>query len=643
MAFLRIMVLLWADMLATYVMWIMQKYLTDVWKLGVTHAAGIMNVYTGLSKFLPLVFFIFVDAGLSNYRSLLLSSIAFSIGMGFLSMSTPPVLHKVTGTCKDYEPNCLGHTQKALFYTALALIAAGLSGRVVSLVAFAENQIEKDPDEPKENEPTCKSSSMSLDRKGPDGKLINRPSLRLPSFKAKKPSLRLPSFMVKNQETEQQQQTESTKKAEVDLSQLQFQPLEAMLALAQKDSGKLPGACCILLVPVVGLIALPYIKPWSIRFGIPAICTLVATLAFVQGTCSCNKEENRPAEGSTVTNVFRVFVASTRKMLEHPKPHSELYEKQDTDTPKLPHTKGLLSFLDKAAIRLKTEIEEPKKYRWSLCTRTEVEETKIIIRMIPIWITFVICGVITSVGNTYFVEQASHMNYKIGKLKLPDSVILVFYGISKLQIKSMYDAIGKFSRKKYAPSIGIAFATIFSVLCCITAAGIETRRIHVIRSHGLLDKPDDKIPLSALVLLPQYFFLAGLDSFFENSVTPFLTDQSPPSMKKHLVYLSPGLSGLGTVGSVLSVYVVGKISERRGKPNWFQYTLNQSRLDRYYWVLAVLSAANFLWFVFWAVLFPLREPGSNDKKEAGNEGVQEEAAGFVTDLLTANFTQSDKA
>nr|XP_027097409.1 protein NRT1/ PTR FAMILY 5.5-like isoform X2 [Coffea arabica] len=574
MAFLRIMVLLWADMLATYVMWIMQKYLTDVWKLGVTHAAGIMNVYTGLSKFLPLVFFIFVDAGLSNYWSLLLSSIAFSIGMGFLSMSTPPVLHKVTGTCKDYEPNCLGHTQKALFYTALALIAAGLSGRVVSLVAFAENQIEKDPDEPKENEPTCKSSSMSLDRKGPDGKLINRPSLRLPSFKAKKPSLRLPSFMVKNQETEQQQQTESTKKAEVDLSQLQFQPLEAMLALAQKDSGKLPGACCILLVPVVGLIALPYIKPWSIRFGIPAICTLVATLAFVQGTRSCNKEENRPAEGSTVT---------------------------------------------------------------------EVEETKIIIRMIPIWITFVICGVITSVGNTYFVEQASHMNYKIGKLKLPDSVILVFYGISKLQIKSMYDAIGKFSRKKYAPSIGIAFATIFSVLCCITAAGIETRRIHVIRSHGLLDKPDDKIPLSALVLLPQYFFLAGLDSFFENSVTPFLTDQSPPSMKKHLVYLSPGLSGLGTVGSVLSVYVVGKISERRGKPNWFQYTLNQSRLDRYYWVLAVLSAANFLWFVFWAVLFPLREPGSNDKKEAGNEGVQEEAAGFVTDLLTANFTQSDKA
>nr|XP_027097407.1 protein NRT1/ PTR FAMILY 5.5-like isoform X2 [Coffea arabica]XP_027100697.1 protein NRT1/ PTR FAMILY 5.5-like isoform X2 [Coffea arabica] len=591
MAFLRIMVLLWADMLATYVMWIMQTYLTNVWKLGFTHAAGIMNIYTGLTKFLPLVLFIFVDAGLGNYWNLLLSSTAFSI-------------------------------------------------------------IEKKPDEPKVNEPKFERSSKSFLyklRRGPDGKLKYMPNLRTPSF------------MVNYQKKKkQQQQAESTPKTEVDISQLQFQPIEAMLALVQKERVKLLGAACIILVPVIGLIALPYIKPWSLRFGIPAICTLVATLAFLQGTRSY-KGESKP-EGSPVTNVLRVFVASTCKMFEDPKQYSELYENQDTNTPKLPHTKGLLSFLDKAAIQLTTEIEKPERHRWRLCTRTEVEETKIIIRMIPIWITFVICGVITSVGNTYFVEQANHMNYKIGKLKLPNSVILVFYEISKTRIKLIYTAIGRYLRgackEKYAPSIGIALATIFSLLCCITASGIETRRIHVIRSHGLLDKPEDKIPLSVFVLLPQYFLLAGLDSFYENSVTPFLTDQSPPSMKKYLVYLSPGLSGLGIVGSVLSVYVVGKVSEKGGKRNWFQYTLNQSRLDRYYWVLAALSAGNFIWFVFWAVLFPLREPDSNDEEKAGNNDGNEEqtrnqekeepignrewvdpSLNFVNDLLADNITR----
>ncbi|CDP20349.1 unnamed protein product [Coffea canephora] len=78
MAFVRIMVLIWADLLATYVTWIMQKYLTDVWKVGFTHAAGIMNVYTGLTKLFPFILFLFGDFGVDNYWILLLSSIAFS-------------------------------------------------------------------------------------------------------------------------------------------------------------------------------------------------------------------------------------------------------------------------------------------------------------------------------------------------------------------------------------------------------------------------------------------------------------------------------------------------------------------------------------------------------------------------------------
>ncbi|KAL3510415.1 hypothetical protein ACH5RR_029816 [Cinchona calisaya] len=661
MAFIRIMVLLWADMLAAYVMWIMQTYLTDVWKLGFTRAAGIMNVYTGLTKFVPLIFFIFVDAGLGNYWILLFSSTAFTVGLGFLSMSTPPVLAKATGTCKDYEPNCLGHTQKALFYTALALIAAGLSGHVVSLVAFADNQIIKKPDKPKDNKPKFRNSMSFLYkiRKGRDGKLDYVPNLRTPSF------------LVKYRKRKNQQADNTVKTDQVDISQLQFQPLEAMLALVQKERIKLFRACLVILIPVVGLIALPYIKPWSLRFGIPAICTLVATLAFVQGTHSY-KEENKP-QGSPVTNVFRVFVASTRKMFEDPKQYSELYEKQQPDIPKLPHTKGL-RFLDKAAIPLSTEIEEPEKYRWRLCSRTEVEETKIIVRMIPIWITLVICGLVSSIGNTYFVEQANHMNYKVGKLKFPNSIILVLYEIAKSSYKLIYTATQKYleksGKKKCAPSIGIALATVFSVLSCITASKIETHRINVIRSHDLLDKPDDKIPMSAFALLPQYFLLAGLDSFYENSVSPFLNDQSPPSMKRYLVYLNPGLSGLGVVGSVLSVYIVGKISERGGKQNWFQYTLNQSHLDNYYKVLAVLSAANFVWFVLSALLFPLREPGSNnDEKEVGNDEENagndhegnEEVVGnqenedsigngdwiepsldLVKEVMTSNITHSDK-
>ena len=86
--------------------------------------------------------------------------------------------------------------------------------------------------------------------------------------------------------------------------------------------------------------------------------------------------------------------------------------------------------------------------------------------------------------------------------------------------------------------------------------------------------------------------------------------------------------------------------------------IKPGRLDRYYSVLAVLSAANFIWFVFWAVLFPLREPDSNDEEKAGNNDGNEEqtrnqekeepignrewvdpSLNFVNDLLAANITR----
>ncbi|CAK9133885.1 unnamed protein product [Ilex paraguariensis] len=241
-----------------YAMWVMMTYLTNIWKLSFTHAAGIINIWGGLASILPLVFAFIVDTLLSNYAMLLISSIAYSIGLGLLAMSTPPVLSDSTGTCSEYKPECIGQTQKVLFYTALALIAVGISGHIVSLISFLTEQT---TDHPKGNE-------NDSERKAP--------------------------FQV-------------------------------------------AGAFSVILVAIGGGIALPYIKPWSIRFGIPAICTLVATLLFISGTWSYI--HNGP-KGSPGTTVFRVLVASASKICQ-PQPNGAkvLYKKADSNG--LPHTDGL--------------------------------------------------------------------------------------------------------------------------------------------------------------------------------------------------------------------------------------------------------------------------------------------------------------
>lgn len=62
------------------------------------------------------------------------------------------------------------------------------------------------------------------------------------------------------------------------------------------------------------------------------------------------------------------------------------------------------------------------------------------------------------------------------------------------------------------------------------------------------------------------------------------------SKNLYMKMFAQAVSGVGIIGGVLSVYVVGEVSARMGGKSWFQYTLNKSRLDNYYWTLATVGA-----------------------------------------------------
>ncbi|KAL6534365.1 hypothetical protein OROHE_013290 [Orobanche hederae] len=539
-SFVRISALMWADILVAYALFVMQNYLTDVWKLSFTHAAGILNVWGGISSVLPIFFIFLADAILGNFAMLVISSIAYSLGIGFVTMSTPPVLANSTNTCKQYEPQCVGHTQKALLYTGMALIAVGIAGHLVSLHPFLDEQ----KDKPNHNNST------------------------------------------------------------------------------RRDCLKLPGFTLMVLIPIVGAIALPYIKPWSVRFGIAAICTAVATLCFLTGWRAYDKVK---PQGSPLTILCRVFVAAVlKKSQPFPLDAKLIYKKDGEDLQSFSGTRFLRCLEKAAVISPDIKLEDQVNNRWRLCSVSEVEDAKTGVRMIPMWLTFIICGIVSSIGNTYFVEQANHMNRRIGKWNVPLPTLLLLSGWAKSLFASLASCLLKKS-KKYAPSIGIAISMIFSILCCVTAARIEIRRLRVIARHDLLDRPEEDIPMSVFWLLFQFSLLAGLDSFFEKSVAAFYDDQSPESMRKYLGFFTKGVSGLGYVCSVLSVYVVGRVSGKGGKRNWFQFTLSRSRLDRYYWVLAVLSSVNLLVFILVASCYRYK---NRDEARTDEDVVDEGGSGL---------------
>ncbi|XP_047309623.1 protein NRT1/ PTR FAMILY 5.5-like [Impatiens glandulifera] len=250
---------MWADTLAIYVMWMMMLYLTNVWKLGLTQAAGIINIFTGAWTMMLIPMQYFVDAFMGSYLILLLSSISYSLGLGFLWMSTPPILGKSHGLCGEYLPECIGDEQRVLFYAGLALIAVGLSGHCASLSQFSAAQFTEDMLE----NMTGKSFCVMF----------------------------LFSYMAT-------------------------------------------------LVPFGSVIAISYVKAWSFRFGLAALCTVVGTLVFLAGSCSYNYIG---PQGSPLTTFFRVFYAAVSKIFyRRPKNANDLYEIPDLDEHQfIPHSRSL--------------------------------------------------------------------------------------------------------------------------------------------------------------------------------------------------------------------------------------------------------------------------------------------------------------
>ncbi|KAL8039203.1 hypothetical protein ABFX02_10G019500 [Erythranthe guttata] len=569
----RVLVLAWADILAIYAMLLLMAYLTDVWRLELTHASTIVTILWGLFSLFPLFQAFLADTLIGTYGMLVISTASFSAGLGLLTMSTPPVLAHSTGSCSEYKPECIGYVQKVLLYTALPLIAFGLSGHVNFSTTFITERINA---EETDSEGNC------------CGRFVY---------------------------------------------------------------GDLPRV----ILTVVAVLGLPYINPWSLRFGIPAICTLVATLLFFSTLCSY-KNTLKP-NGSPLTILFRVFVAAFSKLFYRiPTDPKELFEIQNPQLYSAPHTMSLRC-LDKAAILMPTKtVEEQANNRWRLCRVTEVEMTKGVVRLIPVWLTFILCGVVKAVGFTYFIEQLNHMNPKVGSLKVPLVLIIWYHEQAKLKFAQTCAVLITFlglitGSKKLASSIGIAISMILAILCCITAAAVESRRLGVVQRHGLVDKHDERVPMTMFWLLPQFILLGAFEGFLTSGANLFvvdlswmqrfleqpdelteeLIDRSPASlqrfidqphivMQRYLGLFNSAISGIGILGSILMVFVVGKISENGGKMNWFQHDLNRSRLDKYYWTLSWLMAVNLVVFIVVAVFYRHKGNRLRDREAAAQRG-----------------------
>lgn len=240
---------------------------------------------------------------------------------------------------------------------------------------------------------------------------------------------------------------------------------------------------------------------------------------------------------------------------------------------------------------------------------TQVEELKILIRMVPIWATGIIFAAVYAQMPTLFVEQGTMMDTSIGSFNLAPASLSIFDVASVVLWVPVYDRIlipiaRKFTGNEKGFSVyqRMGIGQFISVLCMSAAATVEIKRLHIARELDLVAKPV-AAPLSVFWQIPQYFLLGASEVFTFIGQLEFFYDESPDAMRSLCSALPLVNFSLGNYFSSFILTIVTYFTTQGGKSGWIPDNLNIGHLDYFFWLLAGLSFLNMLVFIIAAKMY----------------------------------------
>lgn len=259
-------------------------------------------------------------------------------------------------------------------------------------------------------------------------------------------------------------------------------------------------------------------------------------------------------------------------------------------------------FLNKAVLTPGGSKEDGK-----VCSISEVEEAKAVLRLFPIWGTCLGYAIVFSQSSTFFTKQGVTLDRSIGStFEIPPASLQSFISLSIVLSIPIYDRIlvpiaraitGEPSGITMLQRIGSGL--FLSFVTMVIAALVEMKRLETAREYGLVDKPNATIPMSIAWLIPQYLLFGIHEAFTMVGLQEFFYDQVPRELKSIGLALYLSIFGIGSFLSSFLISVIDNVTGGEGGQSWLSTNLNKAHLDYFYWLLAGLSAAAFaayLWF-----------------------------------------------
>ncbi|GJN38705.1 hypothetical protein PR202_gb27772 [Eleusine coracana subsp. coracana] len=358
---------------------------------------------------------------------------------------------------------------------------------------------------------------------------------------------------------------------------------------------------CGALVAVTFAVWVEDNKGWQWGFGISTIAILLSIPVFVSGSALYR---NKVPTGSPLTTIAKVLLAAVLSRRGESASNGAVIDRAPSPTGSADINKdycnnnnnnktgdiddvapsepsGELAFLNRAVTGQQQQQSGSGSGSGHLllaCSVQEVEDVKIVLMVLPIFFSTIMLNCCLAQLSTFSVEQAATMDTRVGNLRVPPASLPVFPVTFIILLAPVYDhAIVPFARRLTRTEMGISHlqrigtGLVLSVLAMAVAAVVEVKRKHVAADAGMLDSTKP-LPITFFWIAFQYLFLGSADLF--------------------------------TLAGLLDA------TGRGGHAPWLHgASLNHYRLERFYWLMCVLSALNYLFFLFWAIRYKYRNTG----------------------------------
>lgn len=238
---------------------------------------------------------------------------------------------------------------------------------------------------------------------------------------------------------------------------------------------------------------------------------------------------------------------------------------------------------------------------WKLCTVTQVEEAKCILKMLPIWLCTIMYSVIFTQMASLFVEQGDVMASKLKNFRIPAASMSAFDICSVLIWTGVYrHVVLPVSRSLTGNPKGLTelqrmgTGLIIGMIAMIAAGVTEIQRLKFV-SPG-----SKKSSLSIFWQVPQYVLVGASEVFMYVGQLEFFNGQAPDGIKSFGSSLCMASMSLGNYVSSLLINIVMEVTTRDGGPGWIPDDLNAGHMDRFYFLIAGLTAVDFVIYVYCA-------------------------------------------